>query len=210
MICFQISIFEPLGTIWRKYQPQAEVLWFAFKLVSLNHWEQCFSIVVLTFAVVICFQISIFEPLGTIAGNIGTSRTELWFAFKLVSLNHWEQYNSPGYLTRTVVICFQISIFEPLGTIYNRAGRWCDPLWFAFKLVSLNHWEQLCLTSLHSFTVVICFQISIFEPLGTIRACIIFFPAALWFAFKLVSLNHWEQSLLFSVRHVPGCDLLSN
>ena len=210
MICFQISIFEPLGTIWRKYQPQAEVLWFAFKLVSLNHWEQCFSIVVLTFAVVICFQISIFEPLGTIAGNIGTSRTELWFAFKLVSLNHWEQYNSPGYLTRTVVICFQISIFEPLGTIrwLWRANR--ITLWFAFKLVSLNHWEQSKPLRRVATRVVICFQISIFEPLGTMTRSTWSDQSRLWFAFKLVSLNHWEQLLEVYDSQRARCDLLSN
>ena len=42
--------------------------------------------------VVICFQISIFEPLGTIKEGQD--------------------------LTEQVVICFQISIFEPLGTIH--------------------------------------------------------------------------------------------
>ena len=43
-----------------------------------------------------------------------------------------------------VVICFQISIFEPLETIGTLAGR--------------------------GVTVVICFQISIFEPLETIAS----------------------------------------
>ena len=65
----------------------------------------------------ICFQISIFEPLETI--GIGKSSTEvaLWFAFKLVSLNHWKQYLDSASLRPAVVICFQISIFEPLETI---------------------------------------------------------------------------------------------
>ena len=40
----------------------------------------------------------------------------LWFAFKLVSLNHWKQLEEMAEETEDVVICFQISIFEPLET----------------------------------------------------------------------------------------------
>ena len=66
-----------------------------------------------------------------------------------------------------VVICFQISIFEPLET--TKKGNQTLPLalWFAFKLVSLNHWKQLKIMNLKEAFVVICFQISIFEPLET-------------------------------------------
>ncbi|KDS11172.1 hypothetical protein M089_2177 [Bacteroides ovatus str. 3725 D9 iii] len=32
----------------------------------------------------------------------------------------------------------------------------------------MNHWEQLCGKYKQTANVVICFQISIFEPLGTI------------------------------------------
>ena len=42
-----------------------------------------------------------------------------------------------------VVICFQISIFEPLNTAHNYSEAAEAELWFAFKLVSLNHWIQL-------------------------------------------------------------------
>ena len=73
---------------------------------------------------------------------------------------------------KTVVICFQISIFEPLGTITWRHRSVLQGLWFAFKLVSLNHWEQLHLLDNTAVFVVICFQISIFEPLGTIKKVI--------------------------------------
>ena len=41
-----------------------------------------------------------------------------------------------------VVICFQISIFEPLETTQERVYALEQQLWFAFKLVSLNHWKQ--------------------------------------------------------------------
>ena len=65
MICFQISIFEPLGTAKKYAEYKERMLWFAFKLVSLNHWEQLVDYLNLNRIVVICFQISIFEPLGT-------------------------------------------------------------------------------------------------------------------------------------------------
>ena len=90
----------------------------------------------------ICFQISIFEPLET---------TE--------SLD--------SVLKNLVVICFQISIFEPLETTLLREVYIQYSLWFAFKLVSLNHWKQLQLRQYKYLRVVICFQISIFEPLET-------------------------------------------
>ena len=143
VICFQISIFEPLKTaviICGRYRAS---LWFAFKLVSLNHWKQQHFGYQKIISVVICFQISIFEPLKTAICSITSSQTPLWFAFKLVSLNHWKQRTFIVISSEEVVICFQISIFEPLKTAKGAfcIVRW--QLWFAFKLVSLNHWKQL-------------------------------------------------------------------
>ena len=66
-----------------------------------------------------------------------------------------------------VVICFQISIFEPLETTYEKNIQLINELWFAFKLVSLNHWKQRLEVFSEQVEVVICFQISIFEPLET-------------------------------------------
>ena len=158
----------------------------------------------------ICFQISIFEPLGTMLRTRSKYRLGLWFAFKLVSLNHWEQLINVNWYDSSVVICFQISIFEPLGTINVTKFLQTSTLWFAFKLVSLNHWEQYLLNRHTHLKVVICFQISIFEPLGTITFGLRKNESPLWFAFKLVSLNHWEQSRLDPLRYHLGCDLLSN
>ena len=92
---------------------------------------------------------------------------ELWFAFKLVSLNHWKQLLKNNLPIQRVVICFQISIFEPLETALAFYSKAVILLWFAFKLVSLNHWKQLTRRQCHHRIVVICFQISIFEPLET-------------------------------------------
>ena len=117
----------------------------------------------------------------------------LWFAFKLVSLSHWIQRCYWNYYLNKVVICFQISIFEPLNTAHllrSWTGIW---LWFAFKLVSLSHWIQPQYACSILYQVVICFQISIFEPLNTADDYQRFWDSMLWFAFKLVSLSHWIQ-----------------
>ena len=158
----------------------------------------------------ICFQISIFEPLKTAFHFLLTDTSLLWFAFKLVSLNHWKQRNRMRKISRIVVICFQISIFEPLKTALTAKARTKLPLWFAFKLVSLNHWKQPKRRNKVRKFVVICFQISIFEPLKTAVWFFILLVFLLWFAFKLVSLNHWKQPLLVAILLQPSCDLLSN
>ena len=142
VICFQISIFEPLETTSRERWDSGVMLWFAFKLVSLNHWKQLTNFVASNNKVVICFQISIFEPLETTKQKHYDTDNRLWFAFKLVSLNHWKQQEIGINSLRTVVICFQISIFEPLETTFFNPLYWTVRLWFAFKLVSLNHWKQ--------------------------------------------------------------------
>ena len=184
MICFQISIFEPLETTLYPNRRKLDELWFAFKLVSLNHWKQLHFVSDIHIVVVICFQISIFEPLETTGSPSISNMTQLWFAFKLVSLNHWKQPEYRRNLQMWVVICFQISIFEPLETTFNEME------------------EKL--------RVVICFQISIFEPLETTRTPAIPLCEPLWFAFKLVSLNHWKQQKYRYVWGLSCCDLLSN
>ena len=160
--------------------------------------------------VVICFQISIFEPLETTHRYNQYSHNQLWFAFKLVSLNHWKQHLYLGLLSKWVVICFQISIFEPLETTESECSSNESGLWFAFKLVSLNHWKQQQNVHSSCLTVVICFQISIFEPLETTRLISSPQTFSLWFAFKLVSLNHWKQLSVLFLHYKDSCDLLSN
>ena len=158
----------------------------------------------------ICFQISIFEPLKTASGFRKPTLCGLWFAFKLVSLNHWKQPTNTLVWLIYVVICFQISIFEPLKTatvVFVPFRRW---LWFAFKLVSLNHWKQHLINIIANVIVVICFQISIFEPLKTAPFTKQICRYPLWFAFKLVSLNHWKQQVPYCNHKHECCDLLSN
>ena len=134
----------------------------------------------------------------------------LWFAFKLVSLNHWIQHHYGQSVFAQVVICFQISIFEPLNTAILLFKHFNKKLWFAFKLVSLNHWIQHHYGQSVFAQVVICFQISIFEPLNTAILLFKHFNKKLWFAFKLVSLNHWIQLNMERGVSSDSCDLLSN
>ena len=158
----------------------------------------------------ICFQISIFEPLKTTKlYRYGTDK-KLWFAFELVSLNHWKQRHIQITIKIQVVICFRISIFEPLKT--TKSPQRLEPmqLWFAFELVSLNHWKQHFEKIMLSIRVVICFRISIFEPLKTTLIVDMFSQVALWFAFELVSLNHWKQHEFCKAIETSSCDLLSN
>ena len=133
----------------------------------------------------------------------------MWFAFILVSLNHWKQLMEKYYLCSIVVICFHFSIFEPLETAKSFSLTKSKKLWFAFILVSLNHWKQLIRTFIFPSFVVICFHFSIFEPLETAIIFCVHCARALWFAFILVSLNHWKQPLFILGSNGSCCDLLS-
>ena len=84
-------------------------------------------------AVVICFHFSIFEPLETAHIFLEIALLQLWFAFILVSLNHWKQHATRGCRKLLVVICFHFSIFEPLETAFGDDGLkrlGCDLLSF--------------------------------------------------------------------------------
>ena len=133
----------------------------------------------------------------------------LWFAFILVSLNHWKQHLQWVTYPIHVVICFHFSIFEPLETTKHIEYGRESTLWFAFILVSLNHWKQQYPNQYNLQHVVICFHFSIFEPLETTLPLLIPCNFALWFAFILVSLNHWKQQLMSAFLLLNRCDLLS-
>ena len=158
----------------------------------------------------ICFRISIFEPLKTTCIAYSCEVNGLWFAFELVSLNHWKQRIIKITIEPAVVICFRISIFEPLKTTFAITLGKDSSLWFAFELVSLNHWKQLIGQLCEHITVVICFRISIFEPLKTTWWAWWRSNRELWFAFELVSLNHWKQQGRKKAIAILCCDLLSN
>ena len=149
VICFQISIFELQKTARTLKKLLSSLLWFAFKLVSLSYRRQLCWREYTRYKVVICFQISIFELQKTAIEGTAPLQAELWFAFKLVSLSYRRQLMRPQKLTRPVVICFQISIFELQKTARSAGGVSWKRLWFAFKLVSLSYRRQLQIITYH-------------------------------------------------------------
>ena len=145
-------------------------LWFAFILLSLSYWKQPPSFFKGAFAS--CDLLSFYYLCRT--GNNSDLCffvvKLLWFAFILLSLSYWKQRPNPQrhprcscdllsfyYLCRTgnnftteevrkslVVICFHFTIFVVLETTpLILQGRICE-LWFAFILLSLSYWKQLC------------------------------------------------------------------
>ena len=143
MICFQISIFAESHTLLVLSTHSRFLLWFAFKLVSLQSHIHLLINNCLYFLVVICFQISIFAESHTLKQSEQKGIEVLWFAFKLVSLQshiHFDDCLNSFFL---VVICFQISIFAESHTLMVLLSILALMLWFAFKLVSLQshiHW----------------------------------------------------------------------
>ena len=114
--CFQICIFVLIATTQGYLVRRGIVLWIAFKFVSL-YWSQqplkvdhndnavvnCFQICIFVliattvtranaerFLVVNCFQICIFVLIATTASMPLTMSSQLWIAFKFVSL-YWSQ-----------------------------------------------------------------------------------------------------------------------
>ena len=186
-------------------------LWFTFKFVSLNHWKQPRAEIVSKtrrcdllsnlylwtignnrnqggyrrYIVVIYFQICIFEPLETTNSPGFFGIQLLWFTFKFVSLNHWKQLCSWGFLYS--IRCDLLSNLY-LWTIGNNTTS------------KSRIWEP----------VVIYFQICIFEPLETTSTTSLILTTTLWFTFKFVSLNHWKQQCHWRPADCCGCDLLSN
>ena len=134
----------------------------------------------------------------------------LWFAFKLVSLNHWKQQAEYQVNGIGVVICFQISIFEPLETTRKTASVFTRKLWFAFKLVSLNHWKQQYTEPYENQKRCDLLSNQYLWTIGNNLTNNWSVAQVLWFAFKLVSLNHWKQLQQSNVFGTKSCDLLSN
>ena len=88
---FQISIFDFQATALAKYAPKSVELWIAFKLVSLTFKQQQFKRLYSSIIVVNSFQISIFDFQATATAQWVGVYTELWIAFKLVSLTFKQQ-----------------------------------------------------------------------------------------------------------------------
>ena len=84
--CFQISIFAVANTTFERQRTTVNLLWIAFKLVSLQLQTQLSFVVIIPSLVVNCFQISIFAVANTTFRVFNLFLWLLWIAFKLVSL----------------------------------------------------------------------------------------------------------------------------
>ena len=83
-------------------------------------------------------------------------------------------------------------------------------LWIAFKFVSLYRMTQPATLSTSRKGVVNCFQICIFVSDDTAKADKMSFLAALWIAFKFVSLYRMTQHPSLRLSGIVRCELLSN
>ena len=95
-------------------------------------------------AVVNCFRITIFAVAKTIATHRMRTRTSLWIAFELLSLQWQKQSRSSKYWLYTVVNCFRITIFAVAKTMSPCCPALCPELWIAFELLSLQ-WQKQCI-----------------------------------------------------------------
>ena len=103
--CFQISIFAVANTTVPPTLETEDVLWIAFKLVSLQLQTQPDNRYLLNSSVVNCFQISIFAVANTTVMLCLTRVNLLWIAFKLVSLQLQTQ---PGSMLGLVRCCCEL------------------------------------------------------------------------------------------------------
>ena len=157
-----------------------------------------------------CFQISIFAVANTTSGNLCRNSRRLWIAFKLVSLQLQTQLFSLLVSREFVVNCFQISIFAVANTTIGLLPCAGAELWIAFKLVSLQLQTQQVGEVVYQFSVVNCFQISIFAVANTTLFCLYQGMFLLWIAFKLVSLQLQTQLEVKFEQLNMRCELLSN
>ena len=121
--------------------------------------------------VVNCFQICIFVSDDTAKNVEAWHSKQLWIAFKFVSLYRMTQpakhlwrckrrcellsnlYLCIGWHSRVIIFarilavvnCFQICIFVSDDTAYYHQKAYLEPLWIAFKFVSLYRMTQLLL-----------------------------------------------------------------
>ena len=157
-----------------------------------------------------CFQISIFAVANTTQSSKGFGIVALWIAFKLVSLQLQTQQILMCWSELNVVNCFQISIFAVANTTSPKFASISKLLWIAFKLVSLQLQTQPLKSLFLVFSVVNCFQISIFAVANTTYKLQGFGFLELWIAFKLVSLQLQTQLRVDVFDENMSCELLSN
>jgi len=119
VICLQNCIFDISDTTITEKYSKAIALWFAYKTVSLTYRTQ-----------------------QKIKYTKRQQRCDLLTKLYLWHIGHnWKIWY---WLFAFVVICLQNCIFDISDTTEQYARRCVQPLWFAYKTVSLTYRTQLC------------------------------------------------------------------
>ena len=209
VICFQNCIFVLWNTAISKISRHRELLWFAFKIVSLCCETQPIILLMLRIWVVICFQNCIFVLWNTAQLFEYSEKEVLWFAFKIVSLCCETQLMCIASITP--YSCDLLSKLYLCVVKHSKSIKWrlTTMLWFAFKIVSLCCETQQNTSQTTFWSVVICFQNCIFVLWNTAALGDGVSALSLWFAFKIVSLCCETQPLTKKRESFSCCDLLS-
>ena len=209
--CFQICIFVSDDTARGALRCLWNLLWIAFKFVSLYRmtqleaagihidggcellsnlylcigWHSLSWVGTIHVVVVNCFQICIFVSDDTAIDSSALQGTQLWIAFKFVSLYRMTQ---PYCWRGTSMPCCEL-----LSNLYLCIG-----------------WHSVTSHQPHRPTVVNCFQICIFVSDDTASDSVTIDQIVLWIAFKFVSLYRMTQHSNPKQTKQFRCELLSN
>ena len=136
--------------------------------------------------------------------------SQLWIAFKFVSLYRMTQRLNASLVILDVVNCFQICIFVSDDTAGGEDLRVGERLWIAFKFVSLYRMTQLCRAK--RLALVGC------ELLSNLYLCIGWHSKNYWDSNDIYVVNCFQICIFVSddtalsrwCSWAESCELLSN
>ena len=208
--CFQICIFVSGFTTEFERTKQLTLLWIAFKFVSLYrvlqlgfgalHFKDCCELLSNLY---LCIG---FYNFADVVNKV----SQLWIAFKFVSLYRVLQQIIQECREAVVVNCFQICIFVSGFTTIISSLIAAKLLWIAFKFVSL--YRVLQHQVLHRCDVACC------ELLSNLYLCIGFYNGSVFRLMLTTVVNCFQICIFvsgFTTRwfhqcHRECCELLSN
>ena len=164
-----------------------------------------------------------------------SSCTQLWIAFRIVSLHYRSQPKLISATQDIVVNCFQNRIFALSFTTFTVFSRCCVSvvncfqnrifalsfttffeivyqkrrLWIAFRIVSLHYRSQRLggiIDAEHGCELLSESYLCIIVHNNQI---LLWYPNGLWIAFRIVSLHYRSQPFLKFSTNNGGCELLS-
>ena len=205
-ILLPLPYWKQRQACWPRYRSGCDLLSFYYLCRTGNNQNHIKS---LSETVVICFHFTTFAVLETTVCAEHVQRVLLWFAFILLPLPYWKQRKQGVPVLWCVVICFHFTTFAVLETTACSGRGLRPPLWFAFILLPLPYWKQLCCN--YSCPTPRCDLLSFYYLCRTGNNSDIIFIChdKLWFAFILLPLPYWKQLNQTTINNQPSCDLLS-